>query len=154
MDFMNGIFQKTRHNDLDYALQVLSEKNKVLSKNIANADTPMYKAKKLEFDEVMAEYYGGGKKTKLYVTHPMHMQPGEQRMYLTNGRHMIAAMETPSNIQGHIRNQNNPSLRTDGNDVNIDYEMSEQANTSILYSMLTQVTGGKFGSLKEIIRTP
>jgi flagellar basal-body rod protein FlgB len=153
MDFMNGIFQKTRANDLNQALLVLGEKNKVLSRNIANADTPMYKAQKLEFDEVMAEYFADDNKQKLYTTNPSHMQASRPSMSLSDGRHIATVVDNQVNIAGHIRNQNNPSLRTDGNDVNLDYEMSEQATTSILYGMLTQMAGGKFGTLKEIIRT-
>lgn len=153
MDFVNGLFQKNRTNDFNHALLVLGEKNKVISRNIANADTPMYKAQKLEFDEVMAAYYADSSKQKLYTTNANHIQATRPSMALTNGRHIATVSDKTVDIAGHIRNQNNPSLRTDGNDVNLDYENSEQASTSILYTMLAQMVGGKFGSLKEIIRT-
>jgi flagellar basal-body rod protein FlgB len=155
MAIMDGIFQKNRTNDLDYALKVLGEKNKVLSRNIANVDTPFYKADKLVFAEAMADYYNENKRKPMYVTNPRHMQAGgeAQALTLTDARHISPILTSENSITEHIRNQNNPSLRTDGNDVNLDFEMSEQANTSILYSMFTQMVGGKFGTLKEIIRT-
>jgi flagellar basal-body rod protein FlgB len=132
---MNRIFDKTRVNDLNFSLNVLSQKNTQITRNIAHADTPMYRAKKLEFDEVMAEYFSQSTPKKLYVTHEKHLTP--------------AGSETDPAY--FVRRQNNPSTRTDGNDVNLDYEMSEQAGTSILYTMLTEIVGGKFGGLKDVI---
>ena len=137
MDIMNGIFTKSRTNALGFALDTLSEKNTQVTRNVAHADTPFYRAKKLEFSEVMAEYLSDGGLKKLYTTHEKHLQP----------------ISLPINPKDFVRRQNNPSLRTDGNDVNLDYEMSEQAKTSIQYSMMTDMVGGKFATLKEIIRT-
>ncbi len=132
---MFSIFEKNRTNDIGFALDVLSEKNRTISRNIANADTPTYRAKKLEFDEVMAEHFSSKTTTTLYTTNEKHMQVGS----------------TPVDASDFVRRQNNPSLRTDGNDVNLDYEMSEQAGSAIMYSMLSEIVGGKFGSLKDII---
>ena len=137
MDIINGIFSKYRTNDLGFALDALSEKNTQVTRNVAHADTPFYRSKKLEFNEVMAEYFSQGSVKKLYVTHEKHLQP----------------RSFPIDPKDFVRRQNNPSLRTDGNDVNLDYEMSEQAKTTIQYSMMTEMVGGKFATLKEIIRT-
>ena len=41
---MIGIFDKTKVNDLNFALDTLSVKNNGISRNIANQDTPKYKA--------------------------------------------------------------------------------------------------------------
>ena len=135
---MIGIFQKTGTNDLGFALSTLSEKNRQITRNIANADTPFYRAKKLVFGEVMEEYYDsmkGGK--KLYVTNERHIQP----------------FQTPPNPNDFVRRQNNPSTRNDGNDVNLDYEMTEMDASAMLYDMFAQISGGKFATLKEIIKT-
>ena len=137
MDIMNGIFTKNRTNDINYALGTLEEKNTQITRNVANADTPYYRGKKLVFAEVMEEYFSQGSVKKLYTTNARHFQP----------------FPSPMDPKDFVRRQNNPSLRTDGNDVNLDYEMSEQAQTSIRYSMLTEMVGGKFATLKEIIRT-
>ncbi|MDR0454297.1 MAG: flagellar basal body rod protein FlgB [Deferribacteraceae bacterium] len=137
MDMMNGIFNKTRTNDLGFALDTLSVKNTQITRNVANADTPYYRSKKLVFKEVMAEYFSQGGVNKLYVTNEKHIQP----------------FSDPINPKDFVRRQNNPSLRTDGNDVNLDFEMSEQAQSTILYSMLTEMSGSKFATMKEILRT-
>lgn len=134
---MNGIFQKTLSNDLGFALSTLSEKNRQITRNIANADTPFYRAKKLVFSEVMQEYYSGSSSKKLYVTNDRHIQP----------------YKMPPDPNDFVRRQNNPSTRNDGNDVNLDYEMTELDASAMLYDMFAQISGGKFATLKEIIRT-
>jgi len=40
--------------------------------------------------------------------------------------------------------------RNDGNDVDIDYEMTRLAETSLRYQLLTQVVGTRLATLKEI----
>jgi len=130
------IFNRTVINDLSYALKVNSVKNDILSNNIANVDTPNYKAKKLVFSEVMKEYFSGGSRLPLKTTHPGHIQPGSN-------------ISDPSSF---VRFQNNPSLRNDGNDVNLDYEMSEMAKNGIQYSMFSQIVSNKFLGLKTVIQ--
>ncbi|MEF3254044.1 MAG: flagellar basal body rod protein FlgB [Deferribacterales bacterium] len=129
------IFKNSVINDLSYALKVNSIKNDVISNNIANVDTPGYKAKKLEFKEVMEEYFSQGKKLPLKRTDSRHF-PGSPNIF---------------NPSSFIREQNNPSLRNDGNDVNLDYEMSEMAKNGIQYSMYAQIIAGKFTGLKSAI---
>jgi flagellar basal-body rod protein FlgB len=133
---MFSIFDKNGTNQLAYSLKVLNEKNRQIARNIANSDTPFYKAKKLEFYEAMEEFFTGGK-FKLYATNEKHIQP----------------FSTPPDPRDFVRHQNNPSTRTDGNDVNVEYEMTEQAGATIMHQMLTEMTGSRFASLKEIIKT-
>jgi flagellar basal-body rod protein FlgB len=59
---------------------------------------------------------------------------------------------TPLAPVDFLKLQNNPSTRTDGNDVNIEYETSELAASSIMFDMLSTITGNKFAALKEIIQ--
>jgi len=131
-----NMFDKIRINDLHYGMNVSSVKNEVISQNIANADTPFYKAEKIVFDEVMAEYFSDWKKIPLLVTDSKHIIPESK------------ALDPDS----YVRYQNNMSPRNDYNDVNLDYEMSEITGNGILYSMMTQLTGHSFTSLKTSIR--
>lgn len=133
---MIGYFDRLRVNDLNYALNTLSEKTNQIARNIANADTPKYRSKKLEFDTVMRKYFSSANPVKLYTTDEKHLQP----------------YSAPLNPIDFLKLQNNPSTRTDGNDVNIEYETSELAASSVMYDMLTTITGNKFAALKEIIQ--
>ncbi|MGE4267382.1 MAG: flagellar basal body rod protein FlgB [Deferribacterales bacterium] len=134
---MDGLFSKMGVDKLGYALTTSSVRNDVISQNIANVDTPGYKAKDLKFFDVMNEYLGDGKKLPLTRTNEKHLPPADMVM-------------DPSSF---VYDQNNPSVRNDGNDVNEDYEMSQLAENSVRYQMLSQMTAGKFTKLKEIIQS-
>ena len=135
---MIGIFDKTKVNDLNFALDTLSVKNNGISRNIANQDTPKYKAVKLVFSEVMEEYYSNSNNpVSLKRTNPMHMPVGDEEL-------------DPRTL---VRFQNNPSIRNDGNDVNLDYEMSQQAEAELRYKMLSQIAGKKVTVLVDLTKT-
>lgn len=133
---MRNIFSMSNIDKLSYGLDTSSIKNNVIAENIANHDTPYYKSSKLNFDEVMKDYLGSGKKLPLKTTNDKHLD-------------RIGFSGNPADF---IRYQNNPSLRNDGNDVNLDYEMSESAANSVLFQELSQITAGTFTKLKTAIQ--
>ncbi len=130
-----NMFDKMNISGLNYAMDVSSKRNQVISENIANVDTPNYKAKDLDFEKAMKEYFSGGNNLPLKVTDKRHISP----------------QNSEGNISSLIYEQNNPSLRNDGNDVNLDYEMSEMASNAVKYSMFSQITGTEFARLKSAI---
>lgn len=133
---MKDFFQSMNIDSLNFALGTLAKKQEVISRNVANHDTPGFKADKLVFDEVMAEYFSGGSKLPLRVTNDKHLVPPSMVL-------------TPSSF---VRHQNNPSLRNDGNDVNLDFEMSELSSSGVMYQMLTQTTSNEFMRLRSAIQ--
>ncbi|ADD69079.1 flagellar basal-body rod protein FlgB [Denitrovibrio acetiphilus DSM 12809] len=132
---MQGIFERMKIDTLATGLRTASVKNGVIAENIANKDTPGYKAQDLEFYDVMDEVLGTGKKLPLTRTNEKHLPPA--------GRGV-----DPSSF---VYQQNNPSVRNDGNDVNVDYEMTQMAENTIRYNMMADMTAGKFTKLKNII---
>ena len=134
---MNGIFTRMGVEKLSLALNTASVRNDVIAENIANADTPGYKAKDLKFYDVMNEALGKGKKLPLARTDEQHLPSANRAL----------------NPSEYVYEQNNPSVRNDGNDVNHDYEMSQMAENSIRYQMLAQFTAGKFTKIKEILQS-
>ena len=135
---MIGIFSKTKVNDMNFALDTLSVKNNGISRNIANQDTPKYKAVKLVFSEVMEEYYSESRNpVPLKRTHSRHMTLGGEEL-------------DPRTL---VRFQNNPSTRNDGNDVNLDFEMSQQADAELRYKLLSQIAGKKVTGLVSLTKT-
>lgn len=135
---MIGIFDKTGANDIAFALRTLSAKNDVISRNIANQSTPGYKSSKLVFKEVMGEYFSGSSPA--------------MPLKITNANHLSVEGENfaPASM---ARFQNNPSVRNDGNDVNIDYETTQQADTEARYTLFAELAGKKLTGLKDIIKT-
>ncbi len=59
----------------EQALQVRTRRMEVLAQNIANADTPNYKARDIDFRSVLAEV--GTLPTSMKATHERHLSDGE-----------------------------------------------------------------------------
>jgi len=134
-DNMQGIFDRMKINTLATGLEVASVKNRVIAENIANVDTPEYKAQDLEFYDVMNEVLDNGKKLPLTTTNEKHLPPSSGSV----------------DVSSFVYQQNNPSVRNDGNDVNIDYEMTQMAENTIRFNMMSDITAGKFTKLKNVI---
>ena len=122
---------------LSKALDLRSKKHNVIVSNIANVDTPDYKAFDLHVDEEMQKISDRSKKVALQNTHPGHILP----------RHNVH--DTPS-----LRNKESDtvSLRGDGNTVDIDQSMADLAENSIMYNAATQIIKKKFEGLKLAIK--
>ncbi len=86
----------------------------------------------------MEEYYSNANNpVSLKRTNSMHMPLGDEEL-------------DPRTL---VRFQNNPSIKNDGNDVNLDYEMSQQAEAELRYKLLSQIAGKKVTGLVELTRT-
>jgi len=100
-------------------LSFRAEKEKVISSNIANIDTPDYKTKELRFEDQLNkadnEY-----KLKLAKTHSNHISFQDN--------------EKQSNIK--IYEVEGLKEQNDGNNVNLDTQMSEMSKNSIMFSAL------------------
>ena len=112
-----------------------SEREKVLATNIANIDTPNYKTKDLKFKDAMDKASQDPVLT-LKVTNKAHFQ-----------------------IANHTRRQ--PNLTTyevkglpeqnDGNNVNLDMQMSQQAQNSVMFSAIQNSIKKDISWFKSII---
>ncbi len=135
---MSGIVNDPTLKILAYALDGLSTRQKAIANNVANVDTPGYKAERVQFEAQLAaaiRHSGDG---------------GGLPLKTTNTRHLgHTAPFEPGGIT--ITKQNN-TMRNDGNSVDIDLEMTELAETTIRFQALSQLTGMKISLLKNIIR--
>jgi flagellar basal-body rod protein FlgB len=119
-------------NILEQGLEYSSLKQKVISHNIANVDTPNYKAKEVHFK---AELNRAIRSLEAHRTHPKHFE-------FKNVLHSNFSVTTRNDV---IYNHN-------GNNVDIDKEMSDLAANQIYYNALVERLNGKFNSLKNVIR--
>lgn len=110
-------------------LEARSRRHAAIAANIANADTPGYRAVDVSFSELLAR---AGGTLPLSATDPRHLSgailPGRDRVVLTGG-----------------------AQRRDGNDVDVDREMGKLAKNQIEYQFLARALGGRFRKLKEAI---
>lgn len=126
MELFSNTFQ-TLENALNYS----SVKQKVIAQNIANVDTPNYKAKDVtqpSFNDVLQESIDA---------------------YRTNQRHF--SFSTASGDSA-IVTQNNLAYNNNGNSVDIDKEMADLATNQIYYNAVTDRLNSKFNSLLNVIK--
>ncbi|PYG00807.1 MULTISPECIES: flagellar basal body rod protein FlgB [unclassified Thioalkalivibrio] len=129
---------------LDKALGILpesvnlrSQRMEVLSSNIANADTPGYKARDLDFrSQLEAADGGGGGQLAMSQTRAGHQDPG------------TAAAGTGAELKYRIPSQ--PSL--DGNTVDPQMERAAFAENSVKYQSSLEFLNRRVSGIRDAFR--
>lgn len=103
------------------ALGLRHQRQEVLSANIANADTPNFKARDFNFQEALANAMGNGG----------HMNLPDVSLNLTSTRHIPAAAQSQGPVDLLYRQPIQPSL--DGNTVDMDLERVQFADNTQRY---------------------
>jgi flagellar basal-body rod protein FlgB len=136
---IDGIFASEIYQVLEKSLNAASLQHQMISNNIANVDTPGYKRSEVVFQSKLNEVLGLKDKEylPLYITHKNHIP--------------IVPNLTLNDINPEIIVNNETSLRTDDNNVDIDSEMSKLAENTAYYSSLAQLTSLKLGTLQSVI---
>ncbi|MCL6587445.1 MAG: flagellar basal body rod protein FlgB [Anoxybacillus sp.] len=116
---------------LEQGLDYASLKQKVIANNIANVDTPNYKAKDVRFKTALEQA----------------MAPLEA--YRTDPRH-FSFKGSPSNFL--VTTRSDVVYNHNGNSVDIDKEMSDLAENQIYYNALVERLNGQFNTLKTVIK--
>jgi len=118
---------------LKLALDGSSLKHEVISNNIANVNTPGYKRKVVDFENVL--------KSKL-------IESGV-KLYTTNNKHIGGDKE--NNPDFSIKENKNYLVRRDGNSVNIDVEVAERAKNEIYYNAVITQLSRQFEAINSVI---
>ncbi len=117
----------------EQALKLRGRRAEVLAANIANADTPGYKARDFDFRKMLQQE--AGQVTRLATTQPGHIQPE-------------SGLVPPSQMEYRVPSQ--PSL--DGNTVDTQLEHTAFASNAIEYQASLQFLNGRIRSLMTAIR--
>lgn len=131
-----GIFNRT-FCVLENTLNLRSSKHNQIVSNIANVDTPNYKAFDLIIEEQMENAVGKSKNVILSKTHPEHLAGRKNSMDSATSR-FVASPPL--------------STRGDGNTVDIDKAMADMAENNLMYNTLAQILSKKFEGLKSAIQ--
>ncbi|MDV6376722.1 flagellar basal body rod protein FlgB [Sporosarcina sp. GW1-11] len=118
-------------NLLEKGLDYSSAKGKAISQNIANVDTPNYKAKNVDFKQVLSNETSKGLVA-----------------YKTDAKHMDFIHSTGSKTF----NSFNVRYRQDRNGVDMDKQQADLAANQIYNSALIERLNGKFNSLQSVIK--
>ncbi|WP_201351849.1 flagellar basal body rod protein FlgB [Hydrogenimonas urashimensis] len=113
------------HGLLEKALDYRAMRQDMISSNIANVDTPNYRARDISFESLLAE-----KSDELFAHSPKRLE-----MRLTNENHIGTAREKESK-RAEIFFRDGHTARNDGNTVDLDIETTEMAKNTVVYNAL------------------
>jgi flagellar basal-body rod protein FlgB len=118
------------------ALPLRTQRMNVLAENIANADTPNYKARDIDFRAAFARATGD-------------LAGREPPLARTNPAHLPAIGTTAGGARLGYRVPHAPSL--DGNTVEGDIELAAIGENALQYQATLTFLGGKLATLKSAI---
>ncbi len=121
---------------LEASLKFRKLRQELIASNIANAETPGYKAKKIDFEEALARALDTDEQMNMKVNDDRHFNVG-------NGGF--------NNLQPEIYEDANGIVAMDGNTVDRDKEMAEMAENKIMYDASVQLINKKLALLKYAI---
>lgn len=118
---------------LENALNYSSLKQKVISQNIANVDTPNYKAKSVSFKAELENA----------LVKSFEAKRTDVRHYEFKSRNSV--------FPGVVV-KGNHNYNENGNSVDLDKEMADLAKNQIYFNALTERMNGKLNTLQSVIR--
>lgn len=120
------------------SIKMREMRQELIASNIANAETPGYKAKRLSFEDALAR--------ALDVD-------GQESMNISDDEHFDVGSGGFANLQPEVYEDPNGNASEDGNTVDRDYEMSQMAKNKILYDASVQLLNKKLGLMKYAINS-
>jgi len=124
--------------NLHSALNLRAYRQEVLASNIANADTPNYKARDFDFKTALNNATSG-------------KGTGAIDMTVTSSRHIAGSSGATSSSDLQYRTEYQGSV--DGNTVNLDVERSAFTENALQYETTLTVIRGKFSSLSAALQS-
>ena len=117
------------------ALNTSIKRSELLANNIANADTPGYKARDLDFAEVMRGY----------------SNPNSSVRMTTSQSHHRSGLIESTGMEG-LKYRSSSQASVDGNTVDADRENSEHAKNTLLYNASFQFLNGRIKGMLGAIK--
>lgn len=119
MGLVGSSLSENTYNLLKKSMDASAVRSKVIANNIANINTKGYKKFYVSFEDTLNDSMG---ENKMKTDNYKHMQAGNNSGTIT------------------VKRDENTSMRQDGNNVDIDLEMTNQAaNTLMFNALVTQV---------------
>ncbi|MCL4559609.1 MAG: flagellar basal body rod protein FlgB [Chloroflexi bacterium] len=128
----NSLFDDSALRAASLALDGLSLRQEIIGRNLANVDTPGYRAQTVDFETTIQQAMKHGASIGLQATHATHF-----------------AVPTPVPAFRAVPRQGG-SLRADQNNVDVDVELAQMSETGIQYQAVSQEISQKLLLLKAI----
>ncbi len=116
---------------LGNVLSLYNARHRVLTENIANVETPGYRARDLDFGEALAQAFT-----------PPVKRPGE------SGANAIA-LDAITAPQAEVDRE--AKIKIDGNSVDVDVEMAKLSENALRITALAQIISRKYAGLRAAI---
>lgn len=129
---MGQIFDKTI-KALNTSLQMRQLRQNVINANIANSETPNYRAKKLDFEAALASAID---------------REGTGKMHVEHGEHFLMGEGAIGRVRADVYDNPEINYSNDGNTVDLEKEMANQLQNSIMYDAATKLISKKLATLK------
>lgn len=124
---------------VERALDFMAQRQKMISSNLANVDTPFYKARDISFESMLSKeaqkLYNNENSSPMAKTHTKHLDPADftgsgSAAYYFRGNH---------------------TTRNDGNNVDLDIESTEMSKNSMQYNALIAAKKKNTAIFKAVI---
>nr|WP_136249991.1 flagellar basal body rod protein FlgB [Ningiella ruwaisensis] len=116
------------------ALKVRADKMEVIAGNLANANTPGYKARDIDFQKAMQQAQGA--------------QSGSSAMIRTHDKHIAGTKN--ARFESEFRIPNQPDTG-DGNTVDVQTERNAFLENGMRYEASLMLLNGKFSGMKKAL---
>lgn len=120
---------------LEKSLDAATLRYKVIANNLANIDTPGFKKSSVVFEELLQSAMGHQGALPLKQTHPNHSGTSD---------HL-------EDIEPKVEKDTSTSLRLEGNNVDMEEEMTKMVQNTVNYYFATQQLNKKFSMMRYII---
>lgn len=118
------------------AMNLRSQRHQVLASNIANADTPHYKARDFNFETAMQNAMAG------------RMDAGGIALAQTSAGHIAGGSGSGA---AAVQYRKETQSAVDGNTVDMDVERAQIAENAMQYQILTQLISDKFKGMRSAL---
>jgi flagellar basal-body rod protein FlgB len=108
------------------ALTGLSSRQRTIANNVANVDTPNFKASEVRFEDAL-------------------------KSAVTRQQGNATSQASLNSLASRSSLEDGTTTRADGNNVDIDREMELLGETQLTYSALTQVMSSRLGILRSVV---
>lgn len=148
MKIQNGSSENT-YDLLKSGLKASNVRAKTIANNMANINTKNYKKFSVVFEENLKN--DSDSDFKMRTTNENHYTTNSSNLKRTKARHLFDDENTyGDNIR--IQQDNSTSMRTDGNNVDLEIEKVNQAANTLKYNALITSINNKFNGLKTVIK--
>ncbi|EJF06498.1 Flagellar hook-basal body complex protein FlgB [Thiovulum sp. ES] len=113
------------HDFMVSAMNSRATRQKLISGNLSNVDTPFYKARDIAFEKALSN-----EAKKVFSNE----NGNDLELANTNGKHLGGTGETPKTPTIFIRDGH--GTRNDGNNVDLDVETTEMSKNSVMFKAL------------------